>query len=443
MGMGKSLIVLNAIDTLILCGFQGKFLVIAPLRVAKSTWADETKKWSHLAYLKVSAIVGTPKERLAALSAEADIYTVNFENLPWMVEQLNGKWPFRMVVADESTKLKSHRAHFRQKKDGTQSLVCSGGVRTNAIARLAFTKTLRWVNLTGTPASQGLMDLYGPQWFVDKGASLGSSYTAFTDRWYKKGYDGFSLTMLPQAEKEIRDLIAPTTFTLRAEDYLTLPTEITNTILVDMPPAARKLYSDMERKLFIEIEAGEVEAFSAAARSAKLHQLANGAVYYDKNGSFECTHDAKIDALKSVIEEAAGTPVIVVYNYKSDLARLKKAFPKGKQLDKNVKTLYDFNSGNIPILFLHPASAGHGIDGMQNATNIICFFSVDFNLELRSQAVARIGAVRQCQANTGKTTIIHQLICRDSIDEDILDRIESKKSVEEALKAGLARRNLK
>jgi SNF2 family DNA or RNA helicase len=316
-------------------------------------------------------------------------------------------------------------------------------VRTNAIARLAFTKTLRWVNLTGTPASQGLMDLYGPQWFVDKGASLGSSYTAFTDRWYKKGYDGFSLTMLPHAEKEIRDLIAPTTFTLRAEDYLALPEEITNTILVDMPPAARKLYSDMERKLFIEIEAGEVEAFSAAARSAKLHQLANGAVYYDKNGSFECTHDAKIDALKSVIEEASGAPVIVVYNYKSDLARLKKAFPKGKQLDKNVKTLYDFNSGNIPILFLHPASAGHGIDGMQNATNIICFFSVDFNLELRSQAIARIGPVRQYQANTGKTTIIHQLICRDSIDEDILGRIESKKSVEESLTAGLARRNLK
>lgn len=443
MGLGKTIAVLNAIDILILCGETRPTLIIAPLRVARSTWSDEVKKWTHLAYLKVSLIVGTPKERQAALNAEAQIFTINYENLEWLVAMVGDNWPFRTIVADESTKLKSHRAHFRALKSGGQSLVCSGGKRTTAIARLAFTKTRRFWNLTGTPAPNGLQDLWGQSWYIDKGKSLGSSHTAFLDRWFKKSFNGHTLEMLPHAEQEIREAIAPYTFTLRAEDYLNLGEEITNTIFVDLPPKAMALYTEMEKRLYIEIKAGAVEAFTAAAKSQKCHQLANGAVYYDKDGNWEHIHDAKIDALQSVIEEAAGTPVIVVYTFKADLVRLQKAFPKGKAFDTDPKTEYAFKAGNIPILFLHPSSAGHGIDGFQNVTNIMCLFSVDWNSETRSQVIARIGKVRQFQAGLDRPVYIHQIVARNTVDEDILLRIESKMTVEEALKAGLARRNLK
>jgi SNF2 family DNA or RNA helicase len=442
-GLGKTIMVLNAIDALIACGERHPVLVIAPLRVAQTVWKAETQKWNQLSYLKVSAIVGTPKERLAALNAEADIYCTNYENLEWLVEALKGKWPFRMVVADESTKLKSHRASFRQKKDGTATLVCKGGKRAAAIARLAFTKTKRWVNLTGTPTPQGLMDLWGQNWFTDKGAALGKTYTAFCDRWYKTGYNGFGLIMLPHAEKEIQEAIAPTTFTLRAEDYLTLGKEITNTIYVDLPPKARELYNDMERKLFIEIEAGEIEAFSAGVRSLKLRQIAQGAIYYDEDGHHEELHNAKLEALQSVVEEAAGMPLIVVYHFKSDLERLKKTFKNAKVLDKNPKTLYDFAHSKIQMLLVHPASAGEGVDSLQYGTNIIVFFSLDWNNGLREQVTARIGAVRQVQAGFNRPVIIHRIAVRDSIDEDIIARVSDKTDVSEALKAGLARRNLR
>jgi SNF2 family DNA or RNA helicase len=199
----------------------------------------------------------------------------------------------------------------------------------------------------------------------------------------------------------------------------------------------------MWRKLFIEVEAGEIEAVSAGVKMQKCHQIANGAVYYDEEGRYEILHDAKIEALQSIVEEAAGTPIIVVYTFRSDLERLKKAFPKGKTLDKDCSTWHSFLNSEVPILFMHPASGGHGLDGGQNVTNIICFYSVDFDLELRTQVIARIGAVRQAQAKTGKTVVIHQLIGRDTVDEIILDRIESKITVEEALKKALARRNLK
>jgi SNF2 family DNA or RNA helicase len=442
-GLGKSAITLNALDTLKLLGDDSKVLIVAPLRVARTTWPNELQKWNHLKHYTISTIVGTAAERKAALYATADFYTINYENLPWLVEELKGKWPFRTVVFDESTKLKSHRSHFRAKADGTKYLVCTGGARTNAIAKLMWTKVKRCILLTGTPAPNGLKDLWGQNWFIDKGEALGSSFSAFEDRWYKIGYNGYDKEMLPYAEAEIRKAIAPTTFTLRAEDYLDLGEEIVNTVYVDMDEKGQKHYKEMEKKLYTMIEAGEVEAFTQAVKSQKCHQLANGAIYWDDKGSYEEIHDAKIEALQSILEEAAGMPVIVTYKFKSDLDRLKKAFPKGKALDTKKKTEDDFRAGLIPILFVHPDSAGHGIDGFQNVTNIICFFSADWNGETRSQVVARVGKVRQYQAGLDRPVFIHQIICRNTVDEDILRRIDEKLSVEDALKAGLARRNLK
>lgn len=443
MGLGKTTMVLNAIDVLVIGGETAPFLIIAPKRVARSTWKEEAQKWNHLAYLKVSTVVGTPKQRLEALHTKADIYTINYENLEWLVKTVGDKWPFRGIVADESTKLKSHRSYFRKLKSGNYTLCCTGGKRTTAIARLAFTKTRYFWTLTGTPASNGLQDLWGPTWFLDKGKSLGSSYTAFEQRWFRKGWKGFGLEMLPHAENEIRKAIAHLTFTLRAEDYLILGKEIVNTIYVDLPEKARETYDEMEKNLFIEIEAGEVEVFTAAAKSQKCHQIANGAVYYDREGNWESLHDAKIEALESVIEEASGVPVIVVYKFKSDLIKLKKAFPKGVALDTSKKTEDNFKAGKIQLLFMHPDSGGHGIDGFQYVTNIICFFSLDWNAESRYQTIGRIGNVRQMQAGLNRPVIVHQIAARDTVDDIILDRMGTKMTVQQALKKGLARRNYK
>lgn len=458
MGLGKSVSTLNAIDTLKILGDTSPVLIVAPLRVARDTWRNELKKWKHLSNYTLSAIVGTKEERLAALRAPADFHSINYENLPWLADTLKGKWPFKIVVLDESTKVKSFRAHFRKKDDGTKYLVCTNGSRISAVVKFLFTKTKRVVLLTGTPAPNGLKDLWAQYFIVDKGASLGESFAAFEARWYETKFTSsvkhldlsnrvivsingkFTTLLTHNAEHEIRNAIAASTFTLRAEDYLDLGEEILNTIVVDMPIQAREHYDEMEKTLYTEIKAGAVEAFTAGVKSQKCHQIANGAIYWDDKGSYEELHDAKIDALQSVIEEAAGMPVIVVYKFKSDLARLLKAFPAGKALDTKKKTEDDFRAGKIPVLFLHPDSAAHGIDGFQGVTNILCFFSVDWNGETRSQVIARIGKVRQYQAGLDRPVFIHQIICRNSIDEIILERIETKTSIEEALKAGLARR---
>lgn len=443
MGLGKTIMALNAIDVLIRFEEIKKVLIIAPLRVARTTWKEETLKWDHLKYIRVSTIVGTEAERKRALLSEADVYTINYENLPWLLSQIGSKWPFKMVIADESTKVKGHRSHSKTLKSGERTLYCTGALRTSAIARVAFKKTKRWVNLTGTPAPNGLIDLWGQCWFVDAGSSLGDSHTAFISRWFKTGFNGFTQEMFPHSELEIRNAIAPYTFTLRASDYLTLGEEITNNIFVDLPPKAQRHYDEMEKELFTLIKAGEVEAFNAASRSAKLHQIANGAIYYEDKGDWEQLHDAKIEALQSILEENDGMPIIVVYNFRSDLLRLLKAFPKGKALGKSIQVEADFKAGKIPILFIHPASAGHGIDAFQNVTNVMCFFSVDWNYELRTQVIARIGKVRQFQAGFNRPVYIHQIVARNTIDEIILERLESKCTVEDALKAGLARKGLK
>lgn len=439
-GLGKSVQVANAIDALILCGISDQFLIIAPMRVARTTWKEEFAKWEHLCRHEIAVMVGMPAERLAALRSKAQIKCINYENLQWLVDTLEGKWPFRTVIFDESSKMKSFRCHFRKKKDGTNSMVCTSGARISAIAKLCFTKTQRVWLLTGTPAANSLADLWAQIFFIDKGERLGKSFTAFEDRWYKLGYNGYDKIMLPHAEEEIKNLIADVVFTLRAEDYMDLGEEIVNTIYVDIP---RKHYDEMEEKLFTEIKAGGVEAFTAATKSMKLHQIANGAIYWDDQGSYEEIHDEKVQALQSIIEEAAGMPVIVVYKFKSDLERLQKAFPKGVALGKKKQVEKDFKEGKIPILFLHPASAGHGIDAFQNVTNIMCFFSLDWNAEERQQVIARIGKVRQFQAGLNRPTFIHQIAARNTIDEDILLRIEKKISIEQALKEGLARRGLK
>ena len=443
-GLGKTIMTLNAIETLILCGFTDKILILGPKRVAATVWSDEVKKWSHLSDLRVIPIIGTPKERLKALQVGAQIFTINYELVVWLTEHWGDNWPYRMVVADESTKLKASRASLQTSKLGKKYIVAKGGSRTNALAQITL-KTKRWVNLTGSFCPNGLEQVHPQIWFIDAGKRLGRTYTAFSERWFRVGFNGFGLTAMPHAESEIMEAIKDITFTLRAEDYLELPKEIINTVYLDMPACLVLHYSEMEKDLYTEIKNGtiEVEVFTAAAKSTKLHQLVNGGVYYDKEGSFEHLHDTKIDALKEIIEELGGSPALVIYKFKSDLMRLQKAFPEGKKFDQSEKTKKDFQDSKIPILFAHPGSMAHGVDGLQKACNNIIFFSLDWNIEERIQVIARIGAVRQLQAGTGKPVFIHQLVMRNTIDEDILRRVEERISVEESLKLGLARRNLK
>ncbi len=419
MGMGKTTSTLNALDALTLVE-SDPILVLAPKRVALSTWPDEVRKWDHLKGMSVIPVVGSQDERRAALRIPAQVYATNYENLEWLQAFWGERWPYRTVVADESTKLKSFR--LRQ-----------GGVRAQALGRVAHTKIKRFVQLTGTPSPNGLVDLWGQLWFLDAGQRLGRTFSAFTQRWFTTSPDGYGVRALPTAQAQIQDRLRDLCLTVEAKDWFDLKEPIVNNIYVDLPMKARKHYREMEKEMFTSIEAHDVEAFGAAARTIKCLQIANGAAYVgESNTEWKELHDAKLEALESIIEEAAGAPVLVAYHFKSDLARLLKTFPKGRTLDADPQTIKDWNAGRIPVLFAHPASAGHGLN-LQDGGNILVYFSHWWNLEERMQILERIGPTRQMQAGYDRPVFIHNLIARDTVDELVIQRVESKREVQDIL----------
>lgn len=433
MGLGKTVSTLTALDHLELVE-PGPTLVLAPLRVAASTWPDEAKKWEHLAHLRVSPVVGAVEERRAALRREAEIYTTNFEQVPWLVEHLGDKWPFKKIVADESTRLKSFR--LRQ-----------GGKRAQALGRVAFKHATRFIELTGTPSPNGLKDLWGQAWFLDAGARLGRTYDAFEQRWFAyqrikdavSGRQDVKPIILPFAQEQIQDRMRDLCLSLDPRDYFDIAEPIVNVIRVELPAKARRLYRDMEREMFMQIGEHEIEAFSAASRTIKCLQIANGAAYTDESGTWAEVHDAKLQALESIIEEAAGMPVLVAYHFKSDLARLQAAFPKGRVLDANPQTIRDWNDGKIPILFAHPASAGHGLN-LQDGGNILAFFGHWWDLEQYQQIIERIGPTRQAQAGHDRPVFIHHIVAADTVDDLVMARRETKREVQDLLLEAMKRR---
>lgn len=430
MGGGKTVSTLTATDHIALVEDCYPLLVIAPLRVAQSTWPDELSKWQHLHALRASPIVGTAAERRVALRARAEVYTINYENLPWLIEELAGKWPFRMVIADESTKLKGFR--LRQ-----------GSKRAQALAKVAH-KTPRFVELTGTPSPNGLIDLWGQAWFLDKGVRLGRSFDAFKHRWFQTiqvGEDRFAVRLdpLPFAQEQIEDRLRDLCLYVDVAKYLNIQEPVINTVWVDLPAKARRLYRDMEREMFLQIGESEIEAFNAASKTMKCLQLANGAIYTDEQGAWAEVHDAKIQALESIVEEAAGMPVLVAYHFKSDLARLLKAFPRGRHLDQDPQTIRDWNAGKVPVLFAHPASAGHGLN-LQDGGNILAVFGHNWNLEEYQQILERIGPTRQFQAGHNRPVFIHHIVARDTVDEIVMARRESKRAVQDLLLEAMQRR---
>lgn len=424
MGMGKTSSTLTALEILELIE-PGPALVIAPLRVAASTWPDEAKKWQHLENFKVVAIVGTPAERMAALHSKAHVYTINYENLPWLVETLGKEWFFKKVVADESTKLKGFRLQ-------------QGSKRARALAKVAHKHVDRFIQLTGTPSPNGLKDLWGQMWFLDRGQRLGTSFGAFISRWFQTvqvGADRHAVQHVPfkHSQAEIQDRLKDICISLEAKDHFDIDEPIVNVIEVELTGKARKIYDEMEKEMFIELsETTEVEAFNAASKTMKCLQIASGSIYTDENGTWQAVHDLKIQALESIIEEAAGMPVLVSYHWKSDLERLLKAFPQGRHLDKEPKTIRDWNAGKIPVLFAHPQSAGHGLN-LQDGGNILVFFSHWWNLEEFQQIIERIGPTRQAQAGHDRPVFVHHIVAKDTMDTVVMQRRESKREVQDLL----------
>lgn len=417
MGSGKTASTLTALDTLYSVGLESRpTLVLAPLRVARDVWPAEARKWSHLSD-EVVPIIGTAAERERALKRDAALYSINYDNIPWLVEALKGKWPFGTIVADESTKLKGYRTK-------------QGGMRAHALSRV-IPKSHRFIALTGTPAPNGLKDLWGQLWFIDYGQRLGQTYKAFTDRWFYLHAYTQLLEPKDHAQAQIQEKIADVCLTIDAKDWFDLDEPVVNDIYVDLPPKAMKLYRQMEREMFIQLESADVEAFNSASMTMKCLQLANGAVYTDDKGTFEVVHDAKLDALEEVIEEAAGANVMVAYHFKSDLARLKKRFPHGREL-RTTKDERDWNEGRIGILFVHPQSAGHGLN-LQDGGSVVVFFGHWWDLEGYQQCIERIGPVRQMQSGHDRPVFVHHVLARGTLDERVLERRRTKASVQDIL----------
>ena len=440
MGVGKSPATLEAICQLVLMGEVQRVLVVAPKRVAQSTWPGEIRNFSTFGHLSVAVAVGSEAERRAAVESNAQVVTINYDVLEWLIEHYGETWPFDMIVLDEATRVRSLRvALLRGKKSGKEFLRGQGGKRAKALARVALSsKVKRIVNLSGTPAPNGVQDLWALQFMLDKGQRLGSSFTAFSNRWFRPapgsgGASGYSrIEPLPYAADQIRAAIQDITLVVEAKDHFDLPPLIENIIRVELPPSARKQYKEMERDLFTWLNEHPLEAFNAGTKSQKLLQLASGGAYVNDKGDWETVHDAKLDALQSVMEEAAGTPVLVAYHFKSDLARILKAFPKARQLDSNPKTIDQWNRGEIPMLVAHPQSAGHGLS-LQHGGNIMCFFSSNWSLEADMQFIERLGPTRQAQSGYNRPVFLHRIVAEKTIEEVVIARLKSKASVQDAL----------
>lgn len=447
MGAGKTVSTLTAIDRLDLSGSLDKpTLIVAPLRVAKDVWPNEPAEWGHLQHLKVVPIVGSATDRTDALHKKASIYTVNFENLEWLIEAWGIHWPYGMIVIDEATKLKSLRANIRENAGGTKWIQGDGGKRAKALLKAVYQhKTERFVELSGTPSPNGLADLWGQSFFLDYGRRLGRVFDAFQSRWFRPSPTGFGYEPVASAQAEIQDKLRDICLSLKSEDWFPVDEPIVTPIYVTLPPLARKQYREMEKQLYTEILETPLEAFNAGARTQKLLQMAAGAAYTghaDDPGERKwiTVHDEKLDALEEIFEECAGEPLLVAYHFKSDLERILKRFKKyARHLDNKSQTILDWNAGKIRMLCAHPASAGHGLN-LQHGGSRLVYFTSSWNYEQDSQVLERIGPVRQAQSGYNRNVFVWRIIASKTADEDVQDNLASKGSIQDALMTGMRRR---
>lgn len=437
-GMGKTGIVYTALDILKMAGSQFfPALVLAPKKVCEMVWPVEVAKWDAFSDLKCVPLLGTRSVREDSLMRKADVYAINYDNIQWLVERLGSKWPYKIVIADESTKLKN----FRGWTNLTTSEAMNngrGGKRATALADIAR-KTGRWINLTGTPSPNGLKDLWGQTWFQDFGHRLGNSYGAYMDRYFH--VDTYTKQIDPRdgADEQIHELLGDITMSLLPEDWFDIKQPQFVPRPVYLPDEAMKLYRQMERQFFAEIKLGtEIEALNAAAKSMKLLQMAAGCVY-DAAHVAHHIQETKLDELESIINESGGEPILVVYHFKFELERLARRFP-GFRAFRNAKDEADWNAGKIQLMGIHPQSGGHGTN-LQYGGRTMVFLNHTWDLELREQVIERIGPVRQAQAGFDRVVLIYDIVAQSTLDVDVLERLTTKGSIQHALmRARAARR---
>lgn len=417
MGLGKTVITLTAVADLLWDSFSvSRVLVIAPLRVARDTWPQEVKKWDHLRDLRISVAVGTETERRVALLRDADIYVINRENITWLVEKSGVAWRWDMVVVDELSSFKNPQAK-----------------RFKALMKIRG-KIKRIVGLTGTPASNGLMDLFAEYRLLDKGRRLGRFITRYREEFFRpdktNGVVVYSYKPLPFAEEEIYRRIGDITISMKSVDYLPMPEKVMSEVTVYMDEREKKEYERLKGDMVLELDGEEVTAANAAALCQKLSQMANGAVYTD-DGKTKVFHNRKLDALEDMIEAANGKPVMVVYWFKSDLSRIEERLrEKGitfERLDDS-ESIERWNRGEIPVLLLSPASAAHGLN-LQSGGSHIIWFGLTWSLELYQQTNGRLWR----QGQKAKTVVINHIITKGTIDERILAVLKKKDATQEEL----------
>ena len=409
LGLGKTATSLTAVvDLLDACAIT-KVLVIAPLRVANSVWPKEVTQWQHTRHLRVSVVTGSEKARIAALHRSADVYVINRENIVWLVGHYGKRWPFDCVVVDESSSFKNPSSK-----------------RFKALKRVASEIEYLWL-LTATPAPNSLLELWPQMYLVDFGKRLGRTMGNYKQRFFESDFMGYKWTPRDGSPDKIHDLISDRVISMSSEDYLQLPERIDLTERVTLPAKVMRDYQEFERTLLAELDDGtEIEAATAAVLANKLLQWASGATYTDDKGNWYELHNAKIDALKEVHQQA-NEPMLVAYNYKSDLARLKAAFPDAVVLDKRQATIEKWNQGDIDMLLVHPASAGHGLN-LQAGGAMLVWFSLCWSLELYEQLNGRLHR----QGQTKPVRIVH-IVSDGTIDDRVLAVLADKEATQQAL----------
>ena len=410
-GLGKSVITLTAIKNLMARGEVSRVLVVAPLRVGKTTWPEEISKWDHLGGLTYAVAIGSVAERLNALKAKADITIINRENVEWLIDKSGMPFDYDMLVIDELSSFKSFKAK-----------------RFKALLKVR-PKITRVVGLTGTPSSNGLMDLWAEFRLLDLGERLGRYITRYRLAYFtpdkRNAQVVFSYKPLPGAEERIYDKIDDITISMRASDYLKLPSLVMNMVVVEMGEKEKDIYDNLCDDMVVSLGESEIDAVNAASLSNKLLQMANGAVYGEEQ-SVHHIHDEKLNALEDLIESANGKPVLVAYWFKHDLARIKAKFPFVREI-KTDADIRAWNRGEIEVGVIHPASAGHGLN-LQTGGSTLIWFGLTWSLELYQQTNARL--YRQGQKNT---VVIHHIVTKGTIDERVLKALEKKEKTQNSL----------
>ena len=417
MGLGKTSITLSAIFNLLFDYFLvHKVLVIAPLRVGRDTWPTELSKWDHLSDLKCAVAIGSVEDRTKALKSKADIYIINRENVTWLVEESGIDFNFDMVVIDELSSFKNGKAK-----------------RFKSLMKVR-PRVNRVVGLTGTPASNGLMDLWAEFRVLDFGKRLGRFITAYRQSYFtpdkRNGNVVFSYKPLPFAEGEIYKRIEDITISMKAKDFIPMPELVTSEFKVYLSRDERDTYNRLSSELVLSLPEGEVTAVNAAVLSSKLSQLANGAIYKDAGG-VECFHDRKLDALEDIIEAANGKPLLVAYWFQHDLTRIVERMKRIKvnySVIKSQESIRKWNKGEIQVGLIHPASAGHGLN-LQDGGSTLVWFGLTWSLELYLQTIARIWR----QGQSSSTVVIQHIVTDNTIDENILKSLLKKEKTQEAL----------